>query len=385
MTDTCQTVIDEISERSLKMLDAYQSLESRIQEVHQQLSDIEKTRADEKQEKIQLASRLSLLFEVLPVGIVVLNSQGCIESANPEAERIFERQLHLQSWSAVIQEAVAPRFDDGLEVTLTSGKRISVKTSTLADQSSQLIILNDLTQTRHLLDEAAKQQRLVDLGSMVASLAHQVRTPLATATLYLGHLKNPSLPQASIHDYSQRALERLNVVNQMIEDMLLFVKGQKSPRKRMTLSAFFVELKQAISPQVDTAVLLTLGTNHPEVMIEVNTPALIGAILNCIHNSYEAALETNQQGLHIQVSTKQWNEESIAIVVADNGPGIAKEDVTKIFEAFYTTKSKGTGLGLAVVQAVMESHRGQVEVQSQPHSGTTFLLQLPVCCEVKHA
>src|SRR5690606_34851278 len=113
------------------------------------------------------------------------------------------------SWSQVIQQVFSPKIDDGLEVSLINGKRISVKTSTLEQDQSQLIVLHDLTETRKLLDEVNHQRRLADLGSMMASLAHQIRTPLATAILYLGHIRNKHVTFDKLQEYGECSLERL--------------------------------------------------------------------------------------------------------------------------------------------------------------------------------
>src|SRR5690606_13169564 len=123
-------------------------------------------------------------LDILPGGVVVLDGRGRVIEANPLALELLGEPLLGVFWREVIQRSFAPRADDGHEISLQDGRRLSLATRSLAGEPGQLILLTDLTETRRLQDELARHARLSALGRMVASLAHQIRTPLSTALLY---------------------------------------------------------------------------------------------------------------------------------------------------------------------------------------------------------
>lgn len=103
-----------------------------------------------------------------------------------------------------------------------------------------------------------------------------------------------------------------------------------------------------------------------------NQPALLGALQNLVHNAFQLAA-------NIQVKIEcQCLDDQLLLLIRDNGPGISSQQRERIFEPFYTTKSQGTGLGLAVVQSVIKAHKGKLTVTNQPNSGACFAIQLPL-------
>ena len=114
--------------------------------------------------------------------------RGRVQECNPTAIDLLGEPLEGESWLNVIQRVFAPRFDDGHEVSLKDGRRVSIATRSLAGEPGQLIVLTDMTETRALQERLSRHQRLSALGKVSASLAHQIRTPLSAAMLYGEHL-----------------------------------------------------------------------------------------------------------------------------------------------------------------------------------------------------
>jgi two-component system sensor histidine kinase FlrB len=129
-------------------------------------------------------------------------------------------------WRHVIARCFAPREDDGHEVSLKDGRRLSIATRSLDAEPGQLVLLNDLTETRHLQDQLARHERLSSLGRMVASLAHQIRTPLSAALLYASHLTEQALPVETQQRFAGRLKERLHELEHQVRDMLVFARGE---------------------------------------------------------------------------------------------------------------------------------------------------------------
>jgi two-component system sensor histidine kinase FlrB len=173
---------------STQLNQSYSMLEARVSELKGELAVVGAQRMAELNEKERLANRLQNLLALLPGGVIVIDDQGLVREANPAACELLGEPLLGQLWRQVIARSFAPRKDDGHEVSLRDGRRLSIATRSLDAEPGQLVLLNDLTETRRLQDQLARHERLSSLGRMVASLAHQIRTPLSAAMLYASHL-----------------------------------------------------------------------------------------------------------------------------------------------------------------------------------------------------
>jgi two-component system sensor histidine kinase FlrB len=249
----------------------------------------------------------------------------------------------------------------------------------------QLILLSDLTETRLLQEKVSRAERLSSLGRMMASLAHQIRTPLSTAMLYAGHLTQANFEENLRVPIAEKLLSRLTHLEHQIRDMLIFAKGDSRLAEKLEVSEFIEALKQAIEPVCQNAgVSCDWSVDEVKKVIMCNKETLIGACLNLINNSIEAGANIKQKNLRISIALKAEREDSISLTVADNGPGIPSSKMNKVFEPFYTTKPQGTGLGLAVVQAVIKAHNGRFKVNSTK-SGVLTHVCLPAYPSVQSA
>jgi len=326
----------------------------------------------------QELQRLQHLLQVLPNGIVVLDQRGYVMQANPVAVAMLGEPLHGQRWLDVINRSFRPRNDDGLEVSLHDGRRVQLAISPLEPLAGQLIVLTDLTETRQLQSRLSHLQRLSSLGKMMASLAHQIRTPLSGALLYARNLRNQKLDPLAREQFSQKLLNRLTDLEQQVNDLLLFARaGREQQAQPLSMQQLLSEVFAAVEPlvlQQQGTVLVELP--DPDVMVLGNHTALAGALSNLVHN----ALEHAGPGARIQLSAiASADGRQVVLAVEDEGPGVPEHLRQQIFEPFYTTRSNGTGLGLAVVQAVATSHSGIARCLQGATGGARFELVLPVC------
>lgn len=221
--------------------------------------------------------------------------------------------------------------------------------------------------------ELARRERLSLLGEVAAKLAHQLRTPLATALLYVGHLARPELGEADRVKFAEKTLARLRYLERLIQDMLAFVKGQQGQRSRFPAHALAEEVWQAIEPQaVLLKVVLVLEKHGTDAELEADRQGLQGALINLLENAVQASPE----GGRVQFAVTTGGA-FVAFRVADQGRGINEADRARLFEPFFTTRSEGSGLGLAIVKQTADAHEGWVEVQSEPGKGSTFTLFMP--------
>ncbi len=323
----------------------------------------------------QLAARLEGLLKGLPAGVVVLDSNGRIQQVNPAAEALLGTPLAGLEWLEVIRRSFAPQPQAGCDLKLADGRLVSLSTCPLGDEPGQILLLNDVTETRALQERASRNQRLSAMGKMVATLAHQIRTPLSSALLYASHLKRPALEEEQRHRMADRILERLRHLEQLLNDMLLFAHGGLGGGERISASELLRELEGLLETQLRShAITLVLEDATHGRTILGNRQLLLSALQNLVTNAIQATGEGGTITLRAGVP----EGERMVIQVADDGPGITPELQEKIFEPFMTTRSGGTGLGLAVARGVAHAHHGDLEVTSTPGEGAVFSMWLPL-------
>ncbi|MFA6492498.1 MAG: ATP-binding protein [Candidatus Babeliales bacterium] len=362
------------NELSQNLSVSYQGLEEQVAKLHGELAFARSERLKTLEEKEKLASRLEKILAALPAGVIVLDTVGKILDCNAVAIDFLGEPLIGLDWAEVIGRSLIPVFDNPHERHLNNGKRVSMTCNQLEHDSGQIILLSDVSEMRTLQDMLNQQKQLSAMGEMVASMAHQVRTPLSTAILYASQMSNPALGNEKRQRFSQRILERLQYLERQVNDMLIFAKDGRLAMETFSLAELLNHLKETVKEYVGP------GRIDLQVINEVqddemlgNENALRGALMNLLNNAVDAV---GQAG-NIQVSVAQLDECNVRIVIKDNGPGISRELCQRVFEPFFTTKANGTGLGLAVVDSVVKAHGGNVGVESTLGEGTVFSLVLP--------
>jgi two-component system sensor histidine kinase FlrB len=323
------------------------------------------------------ANRLEHLLQVMPAGVVVIDGKGVVRQSNNLAKALLGEPLECQLWRTIIARSFKPQADDGHEVSLYDGRKVKLSITPLEKEPGQLIVLTDLTETRQLQQRIGHLQKLSSLGKMVASLAHQIRTPLSAAMLYAANLSNNNINKTSREKFSSKLVSRLRDLESQVNDMLLFAKsGDEQVISEISLQSLMQEVQQGADAMLQSQQAnLVLSLPEPDVVILGNKTALAGALQNLIHN----ALTVKPKNALITVAARRQsdNPDWVDLSVSDNGPGIKNENLNRIFEPFYTTKSNGTGLGLAVVRSVAQSHQGKVQVTNLVDGGACFTLSLP--------
>ncbi|WP_299074804.1 ATP-binding protein [uncultured Paraglaciecola sp.] len=362
------------------LIDTSQHTLSELEEVvrHDALNKASFASNNEELNTLRLqANRLQHLLQVMPAGVVVIDGKGIVKQSNNLAKVLLGEPLEGQLWRTIIARSFKPQADDGHEVSLYDGRKVKLSITPLELEPGQLIVLTDLTETRQLQQRIGHLQKLSSLGKMVASLAHQIRTPLSAAMLYAANLSNNTLNKASREKFSDKLVSRLRDLESQVNDMLLFAKsGDQQVISKISLKSLMQEVQQGADAMVQSQqAKLVLSVPDPDVVIMGNKTALAGALQNLIHNALTA--KPQQAVIHLAASGESDNQGWVNISVTDNGPGIQSEAMKRIFEPFYTTKSNGTGLGLAVVRSVAQSHQGNIQVANLADGGACFTLCLP--------
>lgn len=350
-------------------------LEQQVAQLQAELAEVSAQRSRELAEKACLAGRLQNLLDLLPGGVIVLDGRGVVREANPAARELLSEPLEGMLWRELISERFAPREDDYHEVSLRTGRRVSLATRSLRGEPGQLILLTDLTETRQLQSQLARNERLSALGRMVASLAHQIRTPLSTALLYASHLNQPDLAGVHRQRFSQRLKDRLQTIEQQVRDMLLFAKGDLPLNDRTSAQMLFAGLQQQAETLIGESGASCRWEDRtpPGVTLLCNQETLIGAMLNLIDNAIQAGAPLARLKV-----VQRLQEGRLSLSVVDGGRGMSPAELAKIGEPFYTTRDQGTGLGVSVVKSVAQAHGGAFLLRSRAGRGTWAELVLPV-------
>jgi two-component system sensor histidine kinase FlrB len=367
------------NEASAQLAAAYQDLQSQVERLTVELAVANGELRRQYEEKEALSARLALLLDALPGGVIVLDAQGWVIEANPAARRLLGDALPGQPWAEIEAVRLAPAGTPGEWRVRDAGGAVqdrwaSVSASQLDPSGGRILLLSDVTEARRLQQQLERHKRLSAMGEMAAALAHQLRTPLATALLYAGNLTRAHLPEPERVRFAERALVRLKDLERMIQDMLTFVRGVPAAQESIPVGALLHELAQILEPQMAReGVRLELLANAQDACVRGNRKALAGALFNLLDNARQACAGGGSVRLEGQLEAG-----AVVVRVIDSGAGIAREVHERLFEPFFTTRAEGTGLGLAIVRSVVEAHGGDVEVSSAPGQGAAFTVRLPV-------
>lgn len=364
-------VTPDMQQLSASLAQTLELMQQRYVQMQDELASVSHQRLQELAEKERLAQRLQSMLDVMPSGVIVLDARGFVRQANPAAMEILGVELEGRLWRDLIRQCFQPQADDGHEISLYNGRRVSLDVQSLGDEPGQLILLTDLTRTRQLQQQLAHQQRLSELGKMTAALAHQIRTPLSAALLYAEHLQQP-LPQNTRERFARRIQQQLYELERQIRDMLLFARGPLPLQDSLDGQQLMALLQEAAEPHVaGRSLRWSLCASARGLRIRCNADMLVGALMNLLHN----ALQADEQ-LAVKVHLYAKNQ-ALRIAVVDNGPGMPADVLQRAGEDFFSRKSSGTGLGLTVVQAVALAHEGRFVLRSRAERGTCAMLHIP--------
>jgi two-component system sensor histidine kinase FlrB len=363
-------VFNQVSEQ---LTDSYHQLQQRVHQLSNELAAARDERLRQLAEKERLANRLAQLLDALPAAVVVLDGQGLVQQLNPAAHLLLGSIERGQAWDSVYRDNFEQN-QSGDEQRLCSGRLVTLTERRLEPEAGRILLLLDITETRQLQERLDRQQRLSAMGEMAAQLAHQIRTPLSSALLYVSHLANDNLPTEKRARFAKRTRARLLHMERQINDMLAFARGGHYAPEPIAVSGMLLELLQILeSARQEKKMRVSLKDfTDGDCRVSGNRDALLGAVLNLANNALEHGGE--EVALELQQPGTEWLE----IRIRDDGPGIPEDIQQRIFDPFFTTSNDGTGLGLAVAQAVVLSHQGQIKLNSGEQQGTCFQITLPL-------
>ncbi len=369
-----QGAFEAFSQVSERLVASYRALERRVDRLTRELAEARAERRRQQAERERLLERQRQLLELLPAAVLWLDAADRVCEANPAARAWLGEPLLGQPWKEVAARvfAVPPRGDG--EGRLRDGRRVSLASRLLELDRGRILLLTDVTETRRLQEMVDRQRRFSAMGELAARLAHQVRTPLATALLHLGRLRRPGLEEAERIRLAEGVREGLLRLEALVAETLAFARGGAPEARPVAVAELLERLRTTVGPQVEAAGgRLQLIDRAPGACLAGCPEALAGALANLVAN----ALQAGARRVEVEAApAADAPGEAVELQVSDDGPGVPEGLAERIFEPYFTTRPQGTGLGLAVVRAVAEAHGGEARLLPGP-SGARFLLRLP--------
>lgn len=360
-----------LSQVSPHLSNSYQSLEQHISVLSKALA---KSNAEKNQylsDKETLSAQLGALMEAIPSAAIVLDTQHKVIAANETAKGCLHEGILGLSWLAVRADCLTRHKALADQYSLKSGRVVTLSSSTLGVQLGQLVLLSDSAEQQKRNEYVEHQTKLSEMGAFSASLAHQIRSPLASALLYASQLTSNSLTGQAQQQLSVKLLDRLKVLDSQVSDMLSYSHSGEFVKQPVSLLSFIERLERFYD---EKRIVFDVGEFHESEVIRVNQEALIGAVGNLFDNALDASSDYQEVMCSIEIT----DEKVLRISVKDQGVGLSEAQQQKIFEPFYSHKSNGTGLGLAVVQQVVNAHAGEINCVSNLDVGTVMVIRLPV-------
>jgi len=379
----------------------FQAVIQRLREQEKELERLHRAERQRAQESEQLSATI---MRNMATGLVMMNAQGIITESNPAAKAVLGHEVLVGRsfrdvfWPDRDQAGAMPPLVEKLETCLKTGqtfRRITVTYPAPNGQSKVLgvgmspiraegqvngaiCLLSDLTEITALQQQVRLKESLAALGEMSAGIAHEFKNSLATISGYAQLIRaEDSLEGARQH--AARIVVETGFLTQVVTDFLNFSRP-------LNLVACDVSTRELIQ---DTFREVTERGDFSDVQLETSGefPILVAdqtllrqCFANLLRNGCEAIAEAGRPGL-IQVEGGVENSETgpvLRLSFADNGTGIAAQNLDKVFIPFFTTKNAGTGLGLALVHKIIVNHNGKVQVSSRAGEGTTFTVTLPL-------
>ena len=261
---------------------------------------------------------------------------------------------------------------------------VSVSCSTLSMDEERLLVLivRDWSIRKRLEAEKEEMQRqlfhnekIAALGRVAAQVAHEVKNPLAGLLLYAMHLKTKLADKLSESEVAlcDRIINSINHLVGTTEQILSFARPVSLSPRPVDLNGVVRKVCQLLQPQIDAfRIDERLELADSEVPTLLDETSITSALINLTLN----AIQSMPKGGRLTVKTSRINGTS-QLTIADTGCGMTSEQIEKVFEPFYTTKTQGLGLGMPYAKKVIEQHRGAIHIESREQAGTQIVIELP--------
>jgi signal transduction histidine kinase/CheY-like chemotaxis protein len=257
---------------------------------------------------------------------------------------------------------------------------VGVGPMTEPDDDKVLLYLRDITERLRLRDQLLQAEKLSLMGRIAAGIAHEIRNPLSAVTINLQYLLQKHGADPSLRQSVLDALEGTQRVTTVVENTLNLARISAPNAASEQVNDLVAQVMMFLRMSVrNTGVRIEQALTGSLPAVTVNPRQVQQAILNIVQNAIDASPQQGVVTIATMLTKKTPDGRGpwVTIAVHDEGPGIARDQQTRLFEVFYTTKPGGTGLGLTLSKEIMERHSGDILIESERGKGTTVSLLFP--------
>jgi signal transduction histidine kinase len=352
---------------------SYQQLQGEVARLREELEERNAALGSSLAENERMRAGLSRILEALPSGVIVLESNGEIGFVNPEARRMLGDEL------PALLPRVGRKPNDEQEFCVgpeTKKRWIVVRTAEAStrDKNQMVLIVRDVTAQREMDREREEARRLLALAEMSTVLAHEIRNPLGSMELLAGLLTQSGdlgTEQRQWVEHLQAGVRSLSATVNNVLRVHSLGMAALAPLQLVPVLRSAVRFVAPLAEQSGIKVWTDLELGNAE--INGNPGELQQIFLNLALNSFRHTSAGGQVKVRARVENK-----TVVIEFSDTGAGIAPENLPKIFETGFSTKTDSPGLGLAVCHKIVQQHGGTITVHSEPGTGTAFRMEFPI-------
>jgi signal transduction histidine kinase len=385
------------------VLETFQSVIAQLQEQQQELKRL----SDQASQRADSAEAFSdHIVASMPTGLLAFDAAGRLTLMNGPARDLFPTEENVRGEHFTKVLADSPAFIELLQRCLATGsiyRREEIETknglapakrlgATIApiDATSEsgargaLCLVTDITEVSRLREQVALKKNLESLGEMSAGLAHEFKNAMAALHGYAQFLQTVDQDEQG-RSVTEALLQEVRSLSEMTTAFLNFARPQTLQLEDVSIGEVLDECVRELGPSFESRDIQcvrspTMREGNEAMIVRADTRMLRQTLLNLLRNAAEAIPdEQNDRRVIIETSVEAAGAKRTAVIsISDTGHGIAPSDLQKIFIPFFTTKSHGHGIGLALAHRVITEHGGTLMATSSPPGGAVFTVRLPL-------
>jgi signal transduction histidine kinase len=369
---------------------SYGLLQSEVGRLRQELELRNRDLARSLAENERMRARLGHILENLPCGVLVLNPRLDIRYANDSARRLLafaaahDLDGPIPGCLRRVLEQVSEAAGTESVWTLGAGQdasTISVTCAPIPERDSSyrenVFIMRDITGQKRLEEEREFSRRMQALAEMTALLAHEIRNPLGSLELFADLVREATTEQPEVSEWMIHLQAGLRALSATVNNVLHFYSQAPLETSPVNLGELLTDTVQFLKPLASQRKMeINLVRPGAEIRINADRHRLQQVFLNIIMNALNAMSPGNHVTLRLS-DAREGDSGWASVAIEDQGRGIPAANLSRIFDAGFTTQRTSPGLGLAVSKRVTEQHGGTLDVRSVEGQGTTFTLRFP--------
>lgn len=389
------TAFQLFSEETGRLKEASAKLQQRLQSVNEELAEAHRHLLQKVSELNRVTHYLNNILQNISQGIVFIDLDGVVTTLNDTAARLLnistKEILYQKIWGRFPDDFFGFSLKEALRFNLAQRliyktiqqgaetKDLEISTTFVSEGPKSyhglIILMRDITEMQRLQRTANRNDRMKELGEMAATVAHEIRNPLGGIRGYATLLYRDLASQKNLQEMAGFVIEGTKSLENLVSTILSYSKPVQIIPQSLELGAFLKQLGKfvRVDPAYPPNVKLDIHIPQDPILAPADPEALKSCLLNLIFNACQAM----PQGGLLTISLLKLDN-TCQIAVTDTGVGIDPNHLQQLFSPFFTTKKKGTGLGLVEAQKIVQAHGGQLDVRSQLGRGSTFTVALPL-------